>query len=179
MKIDYYEREFFLEAKKQRRNTLLIYLLMVGIFLLITAGLFVWYCTLPYEDPQISLIKTIQYVLLAIFVVISGIYLGIKYKRINNYYKKCVDVETGLTETSFGNFIEYNESLQTKDGVDFKTLVFLELNPKKNNFFERKVLVFYEKPFPEIEVGQNVKYTTQGNVLKYYEIIHDEQGEDK
>ena len=41
----------------------------------------------------------------------------------------------------------------------------------KNDFFERKVLVFDEKPFPELEENQNVKYVTQGNVLISYEIL--------
>ena len=37
-------------------------------------------------------------------------------------------------------------------------------------FFERKVLVLYEKPFPELQEKQTVKYVTQGNVLISYEI---------
>ncbi len=173
MKIDYYKKEFFQEAKEQRNKTLLVYLMALGVFLLITVALFLWYGTLPYEDERIKLVKFIQYVVLGVFVLFSGVYLGIKFKRVQKYYKKCIDVETGLTETSSGVFIETNESIQSKDGVDFKCLVFLELNPKKNNFFERKVLVFYEKPFPEIEEGVKVKYTTQGNVLKYYEIVEE------
>ena len=44
-------------------------------------------------------------------------------------------------------------------------------NKYKNDFFERKVLVFYEKDFPEIPEGANVRYVTQGNVLISYEIL--------
>lgn len=173
MRIDYYKRQFYFDAKAQRNKTLLYYFLMLGVYLIITVGMFLWYGTLPYQDDQIRLIKTLHYIITAVFVFISGVYFGIKFKRVNKYVKKCVDVETGLTETSFGNFIEFSESIQSKDGVDFKSLVFLELNDKKNNFFERKVLVFYEQPFPDIKPGENVKYTTQGNVLKYYEIVED------
>ena len=179
MKIKYFKNEFYLQAKKQRNKTLLIYSLIALIYLILTVGLFLWYGTLPYKDERISTVKIIHYSITAVFVFISVVYFGIKFKRVNKYYKKCIDVQTGLTETSFGNFIEFNESIETKDGVDFKTLVFLELNKKKNNFFERKVLVLYEQPFPDIKEGQNVKYTTQGNVLKYYEIVEDleNQGE--
>ena len=55
--------------------------------------------------------------------------------------------------------------------------MFLEHNKNKQNFFERTVLVFYEKPLPDFKEGQNVKYITQGNVLKSYEIVEDEEGE--
>ena len=80
-------------------------------------------------------------------------------------------MQTGLKETSTGNFLEYDEEIQDKDGVDFKSLVFIEWNKYKKDFFERKVLVFYEKPFPEIPEKANVRYITQGNVLISYEIL--------
>ena len=78
---------------------------------------------------------------------------------------------TGLRETSTGSFFEFDEKIQDKDGVDFKSLIFLEWNKYKKEFFERKVLVFYEKPFPEIPLEANVTYVTQGNVLVSYEIL--------
>ena len=177
MKIDYFKKEYLFEAKMQREKTLIGYFIIAFIFVLLTVALFLWYGTLPYQDAKITLVKAIQYVLLALFVIVSVVYLGIKYKRVNKYYKKCLHVNSGLTETSIGSFVEYSESIQTKDGVDFKSVSFLELNKKKDNFFERKVLVFYEKPFPEFEAGQNVRYTTQGNVLKYYEIIEEQDGQ--
>ena len=78
---------------------------------------------------------------------------------------------TGLRETSTGSFIEVDESLQEKDGVDFKALIFLEWNKFKNDFFERKVLIFDELEVPEFKENQNVRYVTQGNVLVSYEIL--------
>ena len=72
-----------------------------------------------------------------------------------------------------GSFIEYSESIQDKDGVDFKSLVFIEWNKYKNDFFERKVLVFDEREFPQIKEGQNVTYVTQGNVLVSYKILEE------
>ena len=70
-------------------------------------------------------------------------------------------------------FFEYDETLQDKDGVDFKSLVFIEWNKYKNDFFERKVLVFDEREFPQIKEGQNVTYVTQGNVLVSYKILEE------
>ena len=78
---------------------------------------------------------------------------------------------SGIRETSTGSFFEYDESLRTKDGVEFKSLVFLEWNKYKDDFYERHVLVLIEKEFPKFEENQNVRYVTQGNVLVGYEIL--------
>ena len=80
-------------------------------------------------------------------------------------------MKTGLKETFIGSFFEYDERIQQKDGVDFKALIFLEWNKYKQDFYERKVLVPFEKEFPKFSENQNVKYITQGNVLYSYEIL--------
>ncbi len=51
-----------------------------------------------------------------------------------------------------------------------KSMVFLTYNELRKGYFERKVLVFYEKPFPEIDLEDKVEFVTQGNVLVSYEI---------
>ena len=76
-----------------------------------------------------------------------------------------------INPVEYGKRIEELRKVMDKDGVDFKSLVFIEWNKYKIDFFERKVLVFYEKPFPEIPVEANVSYITQGNVLISYEIL--------
>ena len=169
--IDYYVKEDLEKARAQRKKTLLAYFIVLGVVVLISAGFITWYLTLPYKSPTILTIKLIHYSILAVFAIFSFIYLGIKYKRINRYYKLVNYLETGLRETSTGSFFEYDETSQEKDGVDFKSLVFLEWNKYKNDFFERKVLVFEEKPFPKFNENDNVRYITQSNVLISYEIL--------
>ncbi len=173
---EYYTDAELTAARKQRKKTLIIYFIVLGVYLAMSVAFFIYYKTLPYKGygdtaDKISLIKWGHYSLTAIFVVFSFIYLGIIFKRVNRYYKTCVHMSTGLRETSTGNFLEYDETMQDKDGVEFKSLVFIEWNKYKKDFFERKVLVFYEKPFPEIPTEANVSYITQGNVLISYEIL--------
>ncbi|MBP5467339.1 MAG: hypothetical protein J6Y43_07255 [Clostridia bacterium] len=173
---EYYTDAELAAAKKQRKKTLIVYFIVFGVYLAATVAIFIYYGTLPYKGyadtaSKISLIKGVHYSLTAVFVIFSFIYLGITFKRVNRYYKTCRNMSTGLRETSTGSFLEYDENIQDKDGVDFKALVFIEWNKYKKDFFERKVLVFYEKPFPEIPLEANVSYTTQGNVLISYEIL--------
>lgn len=169
--IDYFVEEDFFKAKDQRKKVLIGFYCVLAVYLVLCVGLFLWYRTLPYQSPTIATVKAILYVLTAIMVIFSFIYMGIYFKRINRYYRMTYNMLTGIRETSTGSFLEYNEELQDKDGVDFKSLIFIEWNKYKKDFFERKVLVFDEREFPEFKESQNVKYITQGNVLISYEIL--------
>ena len=174
--IEYYTEAELNAVKRQRTRNLIFYFVTLGIYLALSAVAIAFYTTLPYSGYRdtaktIAVIKAVHYSVTAVFVIFSFIFLGIKYRRVRRYYKTCVHISTGLKETSTGSFIEYDENIQDKDGVDFKALIFLEWNKYKKDFFERKVLVFYEKPFPEIPENANVTYVTQGNVLVSYEIL--------
>ena len=168
---EYFNVQMFIDATKQRKKTLIIFYSIVAFYLLASVGLVIWFSTLPFASNAISTIKIIHYSLTVVIVTICAIYLGIVYKRVNRFYRLTGKMYTGIKETYTGSFLEYDESLSTKDGVDVKSLIFVEWNKYKNDFFERKVFVFYELPFPQIEVGKNVKYVTQGNVLISYEIL--------
>ncbi len=168
---EYYTSEELEKAKKQKKITLTVYFIVLGVYALFSAATYIWYFGLPYNSSTITGVKWLQYSVTALFVIFSFIYLGIPFKRVRRYYKQCYNLSTGLRETSTGNFLEYDEEIQDKDGVDCKSLVFIEWNKYKKDFFERKVLVFYEKPFPKIPEKANVRYVTQGNMLISYEIL--------
>lgn len=168
---EYFLEEFYHKAKNQRKTVLGWYIAIAVIYAIFSIGMFLYFKTFIYNDPRISLAKFIHYSVTALFVVFSFIYLGIPYKRVNRYYRLCYNLVTGIRETSTGSFLEYDESLHDKDGVDMKSLIFIEWNKYKNDFFERKVLVLNEMEFPKLIEGANVKYITQGNVLISYEIL--------
>lgn len=169
--IEYFTQEEFNSARRQRKKWLIWYFMVLGLYVASSVGLLVWYLFLPYHSPTITTVKLIHYPLTGVFVIFSFIYLGIPFKRVNRFYKMCVNLATGHREEWMGSFFEYDETLQDKEGVDFKSLVFIEWNKYKNEYFERKVLVFNEKEFPEIPENSMVKYITQSNVLISYEII--------
>lgn len=169
----YFLEEEFTSAYEQRKKAILGFVIILLIYLAISGGLLGWYLTLPYMDKLIRWVKAIQYSVTVIFVFAIFLYMGIKYKRVNRFYKHVYNLKTGIRETSTGSFVEYDESLQDKDGVDCKSLIFLEWNKYKNDFFERKVLVFDEREFPQFNEGQNVRYVTQGNFLISYEILEE------
>lgn len=172
----YYKHEIYEQVSAQRKRALWIYLICIlGVYLIESGIVLGWYLTLPFKSPQIKTVKWIHYPVTGIFVIASFIYLGIPYKRVNKFYKLCIQLETGIKETFEGKFFEYDGMLTNKDNVDCKSLVFIEWNKYKKKPFERKVLVFYEFPFPEIPEGALVKYVTQGNVLIEYEVLECEE----
>ena len=169
--IQFFDENEFISARKQKWRVLIVYFIILAIYAVISTGMFLWFRTLPYKSKEITKVKIIHHLITVVFVIFSFIFLGIKYKRVKNYFDMNLNMKTGMKETFTGSFFEYDESVQQKDGADFKALIFLEWNKYKEDFYERKVLVPYEKEFPKFEENQNVKYVTQGNVLYSYEIL--------
>lgn len=168
--VNYFVEQDYINAKAQRKRVLMAYLIIAALYLIFSVAMVVYFTTLPYESPKIGTVKLIHYAVSIVFIIFSVVYLGITFRRVNRFYKLTLNLHTGLRETSIGSFFEYDESIQDKDGVDCKSLIFIEWNKYKKDFYERKVLVFHEKPFPEFKEKENVKYVTQGNVLISYEI---------
>ena len=80
-------------------------------------------------------------------------------------------LQTGLTEESVGEFLRFEEETESHEGVDYYTMVLSEWYEKKEEFYERKVLIDAEKARPVITKGNVVRYITQGNILLRYEVV--------
>ena len=174
--IQYYQNDFLIDAKKQKNKCLTIYLIVLGVYLSIFVVLLIKASQLPFINygntkQKLTILKVIHYTLTFIMIIFSFLYLGIKYKRIKNYYVRCRNMAVGLKDSYTGSFLEYDNEIIDKDGVDFKSLIFIEWNKYKKVYFERKVFVFYEKPFPEFKENDQVEYLTHGNVLYSYKIL--------
>lgn len=167
-----YEKEVdFNIAKKQKKVLKIWYFIVLGLYVAFAAIMFVFYRLEPYKSSGIVTIKIITYVVTGIFVIFSFVYLGIPMRRVRNYYKLLYGIETGTNNEVNGVFERYSEEIEVRNGIEFKSLYFLEYNTKKQEFFERKVLFDTEKQFPEFTKGENVRYYTHGNVLVEFERI--------
>ena len=79
--IDYYTDAEMYSAKKQKKKTLIIYFIVLGVYIAASLAFLTYFWTLPYSGyrdtaHKISLIKWGHYSLTAIFVIFSFIYLG-------------------------------------------------------------------------------------------------------
>lgn len=164
-------------VSKQRKKVLSIYFIMLGIYLFICIGLLLWYWTLPFQSPTINTVKWILYPLTIVFIFVSFLYLNIPFKRVDRFYQMCYHVKHSKHDVYEGCFLDYDPSLHNKDGVDCKSLIFIEWNKYKKVNFERHVLVPYEMDFPEIPPKAKVRYFTQANMLCEYEILSTEEND--
>ncbi|PWM70670.1 MAG: hypothetical protein DBX59_10295 [Bacillota bacterium] len=160
-----YSESDFAAIGRQKKKYLIIYFVVLGLYVAASAAVWTAYFLQPYQSPNIWWIKLIGFVLAALFVVFSFIFLGIPYKRVKNYYKLLKGVEVGTSNGTVGEFDRYGTELEIRDGLEFSTLYFLEYNTKKQEFFERKVWMDTEKTPPEFSEGEHIKVYTHGNVL--------------
>ena len=88
---------------------------------------------------------------------------------LRNYYKILKGVNEGTSNGTVGEFDRYGTDIEIRDGIEYKSLYFLEYNTKKQEFFERKVWLDTEKPRPEFTQGEHIKFYTHGNMLVSFE----------
>ena len=166
---DYFKSEYLTQSLNLRLRIKRTYFFTVILYILISVGLFIWYRGLPYKSATITVVKVIEYALTVVFVIFSFLYMGIKYKRAKKYNLMCYNLTYGLKEQSVLQFIKTDDTMHDKDGVECKSLVFSEWNKYKKEYFNRKVYVFYDLPFPDIKENEKYKIITQGNFLISYE----------
>lgn len=174
--IKYFDQEEIVKTRKQKRNLMTVFFCVLAAYIATVIIFIIETYNLPFGKSP-ALYKLIEYSVTALFVIFCFIFLGIPFRRLNRYYKLVVNLETGIKEENTAAFLDYDDAIHDKDGVDCKALTFLEWNKYKKDYFERKVLVFYEKDFPDIPAGAEVRFITQGNFLIEYEITDSGSGE--
>ena len=95
-----------------------------------------------------------------------------KYNRLRKYVNILGYLRIGLKEQYSGQFLRIDEQIEVKDGVDFYKMITKEWNERKQEYFERKVLIDNEKPKPIIPENARVRYITQGNILIKYKVLN-------
>lgn len=167
---DYYNEEYFEQAKKQKKGLTIQLFISIAVFVAISSVLVVWFLRLPYGSNKVSLVKWIHYGVVAVFIVYLSIFLGIPYKRVRKFCKLCQSFSNGLTREYYGEFVGVDSALSVREGVDTYYLEFREYNKDKDTFFIRKVSVLAEKEIPDFDKGDKVRYFTHNNFLMKYEI---------
>lgn len=173
-----YEEKDFERAFLQKKRIWAVFYTALGVYLAAALALFVWYLFLPYKDPSIIWIKVGQSVLAGVYVIFLFVFCGVKLKRSRRYCKMLNFARTGILEDNRGEFLRFEDDIQVKDGVDFYCMVLSEWYDKKEEFYERKVLIDAEKSHPALALGDEVNYVTQGNILIRFEVTgHNDQRE--
>ena len=174
----------FLAAVAQRRKIFGIFLTVTFVYAAFCIGWLIYYIGLPYNDPMQTLPKWMVWIASALYVVFTFPFMGIKYRRVNCYYKLLYTISEGIKNEEKCYFAFFAEKDLQKENVDVVSCVFKTWNKKKQEWMEREVYFDVEKEWPDLEQGDFVRYVVQSNFLIRYEVLQrqaltaEELGED-
>jgi hypothetical protein len=160
----------FLAAVSQRKKILGVFLGVTFAYAAFCIGWLIYYIGLPYNDPMQALPKWMVSVASALYVIFCFPYMGIKFQRVNRYYKLLYTISEGIKSEEKCYFAFFAEKDLQKEGVDVISCVFKTWNKKKQEWMEREVYFDVEKEWPDLEQGDFVRYVVQSNFLLRYEV---------
>ncbi len=157
-------------AVMQRRKYLAVFLSVT--FLVLAGGVtfVVLYSQLPYKDPNGGWMIAVTCILVALYIMFAFPFMGICFKRCNNYCKMLKYISVGLKENFCAPFAGVEDWI-VRDGVDVNVATFEVKNIKREETMLRQIYVDGEKDFPPFEEGDTVRLVSQGNLLLAYEIV--------
>ena len=168
---DFFTKQELELIKKQRLSSIILIVMVLTLYVALLVTTIINYLKLPFEDVRGNTYKAILYVLSVIVIVYLYIYIGIKYKRVNKYYKMLTGLFNGSYVEDVAKFVKYSNVLESKNGVDVKQMVFSIYIERRNAWYDRVVYIPYEKDFPVFNAGDMVKFRSQSNFLISYEVI--------
>lgn len=156
---------------KQRKNSRIIFYVLLGLYIAAFATLFVFFRMEPAEhDSTVKLIKWITILLSALFFIFAYFFIGIRLSRIKHYCNFLSNVQRGMKVKNEGTFVRFSKEKKVKDKVDYYSMTLLEWSNKEQDYLERYVLLDTEKEFPPFQKGDKIYYITVSNVLCEWEI---------
>ena len=156
---------------EQKNKVFWTFMAVTAVYLVACITCVIVHSSLPYADPSLPVSEWIAYIVTVLYVVFAFPFLGIKYNRIQKYYKMLYYVSEGIKNDEQNYFVGFEDCDLQKDYVDVVSCVFTLWNKKKQEWMKRVAYIDAEKPLPKFERGDLVRYITQGNFIIQYEIL--------
>ena len=169
--ISVYNDQDFLAVIKQRNRVLGIFWAVTGVCVALCLSFWIYFMSLPYAHPDAWVPKLIVSVCSVAYVIFVFPFMGIKYHRVNRYYKMMYYLSEGLKNEEQNYFVCFEKKDLQKDFVDVIGCVFKTWSKKRNEWLERDAYFDPEKPLPKFSYGDVVHYIIQGNFIVQYEVI--------
>lgn len=166
-----YNDEDFLAVIRQRKKVLGVFFAVTAVYAAFCIGWLAYYMGLPYKDTMQALPKWMVGIASVLYVFFLFPYMGIKYHRVNNYYKKLYTFSEGLKGEEKCYFAYFAEKEVQKESVDCISCIFKIWNKKRLEWMEREVYFDIEKEWPDLEQGDLVHYVVQSNFLIRYDVL--------
>lgn len=171
MAVTVYKDADLLAAYKQKNKTLLVFWGITLVYLAVCIAMVVFHTSLPYASDLDVIPQAVTYVLSAVYVIIVFPFMVIKYHRVKKYLAMLTFLSKGLKMMETNYFYTFREQKLQKDNIDVLSCVFATWSKKKEEWMEREIYADIEKPTPDIDSGDLVRYITQSNILVQYEVL--------
>ena len=166
-----YEDKDFLAVIAQRKRILGVFFAVTAVYAAFCIGWLIYFIGLPYADPGQALPQWLVGIATVLYVVFLFPFMGIKFHRVNRYYKLLYTISEGIKGEEKCYFAFFAEKNVQKEYVDVVSCVFKTWNKKKQEWMEREVYIDVEKDWPDLEQGDFVHYVVQSNFLIRYEVL--------
>ncbi len=169
--ISVYNDADFTSAYKQKQKIFGVLMATTITYFAICLAMLLYHVSLPYDDSRDAIPKAVVYVASVVYVLFIFPFAAIKCSRIRRYFKILTYINDGLKTEETNYFYTFREKSLQKDNVDVISCVFATWNKKRQEWMEREVYLDVEKPLPNFESGDYVRYITQSNFIIQYEIL--------
>ena len=166
-----YSDKDFQQAHQQKNKVLYLFLGVLAVYLAICIACLCYHISLPYKDPKSEIAKAIVYVASVAFIGFTFPYMGIKFRRVSKYYAMLRGISEVIKNEERNYFVKFEKCDVQKDDVDAISCVFMTWNRKKQEWMRRECYFDIEKPLPDFNRGDLVRYITQSNFILQYEIL--------
>ncbi len=169
--ISVYTDADYLAAYKQKKRIFAGFWITTILYLAICIAMVVYHVSLPYASKLDAIPKAVAYVASGLYIVFIFPYMSIKFSRVRRYVKMLFYVSEGIKMEEHNYFYIFRTKNLQKDHIDVISCVFETWSKKRQEWQEREVYFDLEKPQPEFENGDYVRYISQSNFLVQYEIL--------
>lgn len=169
--ISVYNDQDFQAVIKQRNSILGVFFAVTGAYAALSISFWIYFMSLPYAHPDAWVPQFIVSVLSIAYVIFVFPFMGIKFHRVNRYYKMMYYLSEGLKNEEENYFICFEKKDLQKDFVDVIGCVCKTWSKKRNEWLEREAYFDPEKPLPDFAYGDLIHYVIQSNFIVQYEVI--------
>jgi hypothetical protein len=160
-----------LAVYKQRKKVLGVFWLVTLAYMAFCCVWWIYYMSLPYNHSMQNVCKWAVFIISPIYVISLFPLMGIKYSRVNRYFKALKGFSSGRKNVEKNYFYSFEKHNLQKDNIDVTYAVFESWNKKKQEWMEREAYCDPEKPLPDFGSGDFVQYVVQSNFIVQYRVL--------
>lgn len=168
-KINLYNENIEVNCRKVRKTMLFLYFIYLAVMLAANILIFIF-----LRQKNLNLTRFIVIVLTAVLFVSTFFFFSTKFRLTHKYCRMLKFFRTGLIEETRVKFLNYDETLTDKEGVEFYSMIVHEKVKKRPDMPERHILIDKTVVRPDLKEDDVLLVYTHANILVSYSVLNEE-----